>query len=172
VTLPDRDTLATYGGPMANYNDPVDPTTDEDASFRNKYAANVAMMTHTVARAARSFLGSTGGATQIADPTSGFVHDALWGDTAAVKPNATYIATGTYDVIWPATVADELAVQHTLGLRRAWAQVESSDGTLRIANAKVTGARTVRVYTYECLTANGLTYPSQLVASVITVFVL
>lgn len=168
MTLPDRDTLATYGGPMSNYSDPVDPTTDEDAAWRNKYAANVAMMTHTITRAFRSFVGGSAGATALSDPSTGFVHDSLWGDSAAVKPSATYIATGTYDVIWPATVTDELGVTHTLSLRRAKGEVESSDGTARLAIAKVTAANKVRVYTYEAVA--GLLLPSQLAGQTITVF--
>lgn len=171
MTLPDRDTLATYGGAMANYADPIDPTTDEDAAWRNKYAANVAMVTHTVTRAARSFLGSTAGASGISDPTTGFVHDAVWGDSSTVKPSATYIATGTYDVIWPATVNDELGTSHTLSLRRASANVESSDGSFRIATAKVTGARTVRVYTYAPPVVGATPSLAQLAGEVITVFV-
>lgn len=170
MTLPDRDTLATYGGPMSNYSEPVDPTVDEDAAYRNYYAANVAMMTHTITRAVRSFLGTTGGATAIADPASGLVHDALWGDGASVKPSVTHVQTGVYDAIWPASVADELGTSHTLSLRRAKAEVESSDGTCRIATAKVTGARTVRVYTFQAL-ANGTVFGSDLVGETITVFV-
>ena len=171
MTLPDRDTLATYGGPMSNYSDPIDPTTDEDAAFRNKYAANVAMMSHTIGRAARSFLGTTGGATAIADPSTGFVHDALWGDGASVKPSVTHVQTGIYDATWPSSVNDELGAAHTLTLRRAKAAVESSDGTLRIAEAKITGSQKVRIYTYEAL-ANGTVFASNLVNEVITVFVL
>lgn len=166
MTLPSRDQLSDYGGALANYPiGVVDPTTDEDASYRNKYAANVAMMTHMIPRAMRSFLGTTGGATFISDPSSGFVHDAVWGDSAAVKPQATYIATGQLDVIWPATVQDELGEQHTLSLQRAWAEIESSDTTFRAATAKVTGARTVRIYTYSGTTLTNLA------GQVITVFV-
>jgi len=165
MTLPSRDSLSSYGGRMSNYSDVVDPTTDEDAEWRNKYAANVAMSTHTVTRAFRSFLGTTGGATAVADPSTGFAHDALWGDAASVKPSVTHVQTGVYDGIWPTTVTDELDETHTLAIRRAWAQVESSDGTLRIASAKVTAAQKVRVYTYEGSSA------SDLVGEIITIFV-
>lgn len=164
------DSLSTYGGALSNYSDPIDPTTDEDAAWRNKYAANVAAMTHTVTRAARSFLGTTGGATAIADPSSGFIHDAVWGDAPSVKPSATYVATGTYDVIWPTTITDELGTTHTLSIRRAWAEVESSDGTLRLASAKVTGAQKVRVYTYAPAVAGATPTLGQLVGEVISVF--
>ncbi len=169
MTLPDRDSLSTYGGAMSNYADPIDPTTDEDAGWRNKYAGNVAMMTHTITRAFRSFLGTSGGATAIADPTTGFVHDAVWGNSPLNKPSVTQVASCTYDINWPSTVLDELDVTHSVSLSRAWAAVESSDGTLRLAEAKVTGAATVRVYTFQ--SSAGLMVPSRLVAEVITVFV-
>jgi len=171
MTLPDRDTLATYGGEMQNYSDPVDPTTDEEAVWRNKYAANVAMMTHTVTRAFRSFLGTTGGGTAISDPSSGFAHDALWGDAPSMKPSITHVATGTYDAIWPSQVLDELQQSHTLQIRRSWAQAESSDGTLRLAHAKVMSAQKVRVYTYEPATGSSPPTLADLAGQVITVFI-
>lgn len=172
LTLPDRDSLQTYGGALVNYSDAVDPTTDEDAAYRNKYAANVAMMTHTVMRAFRSFLGTTGGATAIADPSTGAVHDALWGDAAANKPSATYVSTGTYDIVWPTSVTDELGTSHTLSIRRAWAEVESSDGVFKTASAKVTAAQKVRVYTYASPSAGLAPAGSNLVGEVVTVFIL
>lgn len=171
MTLPDRDTLATYGGEMHNYSDSVDPTTDEEAEYRNKYAANVAMMTHTVTRGFRSFVGTTGGGTAIADPSSGFVHDALWGDAPSIKPAITHVATGTYDAIWPSQVRDELQQSHTLQIRRAWAGAESPDGTLRIANAKVMSAQKVRIYTYAPATASSPPTLSDLVGETINVFI-
>jgi hypothetical protein len=170
MPLPDKDTLATYGGALENYAEPIDPTTDEDAGWRNKYAANVAMMTHTVTRGARSFLGTTGGGTAISDPSSGFIHDAVWGDGAAYKPSLTHVQTGVYDAIWPSSVSDELGTTHTVNIRRAWAEVESSDGTLRIATAKVSSAQKVRVYTYERAAA-GTVSGSDLVGEIITVFI-
>jgi hypothetical protein len=166
--LPGRDNLSSYGGRMQNYSDPVDPTTDEDAEWRNKYAANVAAMTHTIPRAVRSFLGSTAGATAIADPSTGFIHDAVWGDSSIVKPSATYIATGMYDVIWPATVTDELDVTHTLTIRRAHASAET-DGVWRDAKAKVTAANKVRVFTYQATGA--APNLDQLAGEVITVWI-
>ena len=169
MTLPSRDSFDAYGGALSNYSDPVDPTTDEDAAWRNKYVANVAMMTHTITRGARSFLGTTGGATGIADPTTGFVHDNVWGDGASVKMTASYVQTGVYELTAPTAVSDELGVSHSVNIRRAWANVDSSDGTLRIANAKPSAARRITVYTYEVL-GDGTIKPSQLVGQVITAF--
>ena len=169
--LPDRDTLATYGGAKTSYSSPVDPTTDESADDRNKYAGNVAMMTQTATRAFRSFLGTTGGSTGVADPSTGFVHGAVWGDSSTVKPGVTYVSTGVADVIWPSSVSDELGDSHTLSLKRAWGEVETSDGVLRIASAKVTAANKVRVYTYAPSATGAAAALANLVGEVITVFV-
>ncbi len=145
MTLPDTDSLDTYGGALANYAEVEDPTTDEDADYRNKYAANVAMMTVTAPRAIVTFVGH---ATTPADPASGFVHAALWGSGPSVKPVVTRVGgTGHYLITYPATVDDPLAVEHTLNFRRAYAQVESA-GVMKHAAAEVTSANTVTVYTY------------------------
>lgn len=171
MTLPDRDSISTYGGALANYGAMVDPTTDEDAAWRNKYAANVAMMTHTITRSARTFLGTSGGATSVADPSTGFVHDAVWGDSSSVKPSVTHVQTGIYDIVYPSTVSDELAVDHSVAVRRAWGNVEQSDSTLRVAQAAVSSSQKVRVYTYKA-NASGQLLLDDLVGEIITVFVL
>ncbi len=162
MTLPDTDSLDTYGGALANYAEVEDPTTDESADYRNKYAANVAMMTVTVPRAIVSFVGH---ATTPADPGSGFVHGALWGSGPSVKPVVTHVSAGRYLVTYPTTVDDPLAVEHTVNFRRAVAQVESA-GVMKHATAEVTSANTVTVYTYL---ANGTL--DDLVASNITVII-
>jgi hypothetical protein len=160
--LPDTDALSTYGGALQNYSAVVDPTTDEDADSRNTYAGNVAMMTHTIVRAIRSF---TGDSASPGDPGSGLIHDAVWGNDPGDKSSVANAGTGIYDLTWPATVLDELGNSHSIDFRRAWAQVEQSDGTFRAAHAKVTGPNTVRVYTYSGTTLNDLS------TQVITVFV-
>ena len=168
MTLPDRDALSTYGGALDNYGQMTDPTTDEDAAWRNKYVANVAMMTHTVTRAVRSFLGTSGGATSIADPSTGFIHDAVWGDSSTVKPSVTHVQTGIYDIVYPSTVSDELAADHSVVVRRAWGNVEQSDSTLRIASPAVSASQKVRVYTYKA-NASGQLILDDLVGETITV---
>lgn len=151
--LPGIDSLATYGGQLANYAPVEDPTTDEDAAWRNLYASNVAGATHTLPRALRSFVGH---GTAPTDPPSGFVHDAVWGSANGVKPPVVRFGAGIVDLTWPSTVVDELGQTHSLNFRRALAQVESSDGTFRAAHAKVTGPNTVRVYLYSGTTLNDL----------------
>lgn len=151
MTLPDVDSLSTYGGALSDYSPVVDPATDESAVFRNKYAANVAMMTQTAARALRSFVGQT--AAEPIDPTVGFVHAAVWGAGPSVKPTLARTSGGVWTVTWPATVNSELSsalasqgggATHTVNLRRAFAQVECQ-GTKFDATARVTAANVVEV---------------------------
>jgi hypothetical protein len=142
MTLPDVDSISTYGGALQDYSPVVDPTTDESAAFRNKYAANVAMATHTNVRAMRSFVGVEDDEPE--DPVVGLVHDAVWGAAPSLKPTVVRDAEGVWTVTWPATVNDELAAQHTVNLRRALAQVECTS-TLRHATARVVAANEVEV---------------------------
>lgn len=155
MVLPDKDSFNAYGGPLSNYSPVVDPTTDEDARSRNRYAANVAMMTHTAVRAMRSFVGVDDGDP---DDPGGFVHDAVWGSAPSVKPSVVRVEEGVWDLTWPATVDSALSSAtvaqgggsaHTVNFQRALAQVESEDGSFKLACAKVTGANTVRVYGYS-----------------------
>lgn len=142
MTLPDIDALTTYGGALNNYAPVMDPTTDEDVSFRNKYATNVAMMTHMIPRAMRSFVGVTAAAPT--DPLTGFVHDALWGNGTALKPVLSRTSTGLWKCTWSATVTDELGVSHTVNFRRADAQVECGS-TKCDATAVVTAPNEVTI---------------------------
>lgn len=162
MTLPDSDTIDTFGGALVNYAEVEDPTTDESADYRNKYVADVAMMTVTAPRAIVTF---TGHATTPGDPASGFVHAAMWGSSPGVKPVVTHVGTGHYLITSPATVDDPLEVEHTLNFRRAYAQVESA-GVMKHATAERTSANTITVYTYNAAAAL-----NDLVGSNITVFI-
>lgn len=142
MTLPDVDSLSTYGGALNDYSPVIDPTTDESAAYRNKYAANVAMLTHTAARAMRSFVGATGATPT--DPVSGFVHDAVWGNTAPLKPVVARTSAGLWTVTWAASVNDELAVAHTVNFRRARVAVECG-ATLFHVTCAVTAANVITV---------------------------
>ncbi len=152
MTLPDVDSLATYGGPLSDYSPVVDPTTDESAVFRNKYTANVAMMTQTAVRAIRSFIAQTG--ADPIDPVIGFVHAAVWGAGPALKPAVERQSTGIWLVTWPETVQSELSpalpsqgggLMHSVNLRRAKAEVELAGATKYEATARVLAANVVEV---------------------------
>lgn len=173
--LPNPASLDRYGGPKANYSAVIDPTTDEDAKHRNEYVSDVAMLTQTSACAIRSFVGVDG--ANPTDPVSGFIHAAMWGSAPADKPTVTRASEGVYDVTYPETVNTPLASESeelgggsaavvALNFRRAEAQVQCSDGTLRHARAEVTSPNTVRV---RCWTAAGAL--DDLAGEVITVWV-
>ena len=151
MTLPDVDDLDTLGGAFADYDNVEDPTTDLGAAFYNKNNANTAMMTQTAARAICTFVG---GAVP-ADPGSGFVHAAVWGGSAPVKPVVANTGTGVYTVTWPASVNDELAVSHTVNLRRGHTAVEG--GTPYITTTEITSANvaTVRIFDATGTLSNG-----------------
>ncbi len=160
--FPDSSSLDDYGGALVNYAEVEDPTTDEDAAFRNQYASDTACMTVTAPRAIVTFVGH---ATTPADPSTGFVHAAGWGSGPSVKPVVTHVSTGRYLITYPATVNDPLVVSHTLNFRRAIAQVETA-GVMKSACAERTSANTITVYTY-----NAAGTLNDLVASNITVVV-
>lgn len=152
MTLPDVDSLSSYGGALSDYSPVVDPTTDESAVFRNRYAANVAMMTQTACRAMCSFVGQA--VADPIDPSVGFVHAAVWGAGPSLKPAVTRSNTGIWLVTWPDTVSSELTsaltsqgggVSHTVNLRRAKASVELSGSSKFDATARVTAANVVEV---------------------------
>lgn len=151
MPLPDISSLASYGGAMSNYSAVVDPTTDEDAKYRNRYACDVAMMGHTAARAICRFTAANG--SNPSDPT-GFVHDALWGSLVAVKPTVARTNEGIWTVTWPSTVDDELTdedasigggVTHSVSIRTAIAQGTAVAGVLKHAVAEVTSSTVVTV---------------------------
>lgn len=123
MTAPDIDSLATYGGAMADYESVQDPTTDLAAAYWNKLAASVAAMTHTAPRAVRRFVGH---ATTPADPSSGLVHDSQWGSSSGVKPTVTRNGTGDITITWTSSQTDELGVSHTLNLRYAKGYAEGA----------------------------------------------
>jgi hypothetical protein len=163
VTLPDIDALATYGGALNNYAPVEDPSTDEDAGYRNKYATNVAAATHTVCRAWCAFVGK---ASSPPDDPSSNVHDSVWGNLLGVKPTVARTGPGVYTITWPTSVNDELGVAHTVNLRRCWPpNIEGA--TPYEATATVTSPNVVTVRTFTV----GTSTPNDAVGATITVFV-
>lgn len=158
--LPDISDINSYGGVKVNDGLIVDINTEEDANDRNEYVGDLAGMTHTIARAWCSFIP---GASPT-DPSTN-VHDAVWGGGASVKPVVTKNGIGDYTVTWPTTVPDALAVNHTLGIRRAWMSVEGA--TPLYQTVTVASANSVRVRLYA---TSGSASDASL-TSVVTVFI-
>lgn len=151
MPLPDISSIDDFGGPIANYAAVTDPTTDEDAKFRNRYACDVAMMGHTAPRAFVRFVAVDGGAPT--DPAT-FVHDALWGSALAVKPVVARTGEGVWTVTWPTTVDDELTaddpslgggVTHSVNIRFAAPFCTAVAGVLKFVTAEVTSPNVVTV---------------------------
>lgn len=162
--------LDDYGGPMANYADVVDPNTDEDAKFRNRYACDTAMLTHVSPVAIFRFITVAGGAPT--EPT--FVHDARWGNSAFVKPIVARTGTGVWTVTWPSLVDDDMTqfdpsvgggVQHSVNFRTAEARATPVAGVLKHAAATVTAPNIITVNGYL---ANGTA--DDIAGSTVTVF--
>jgi hypothetical protein len=144
MTLPDSDSLSTYGGAFADYGvSVVDPTTDQAAADYNKMAASVAMMTNTAIRAWAIFTtAATTGAMVLQS------HGAVWG--TSVAPTLSRNTTGTFDVTWPSTVTDELSVSHTVNIRGVLHPNPYGSGFVH-AQASRQAANVVRVYTFSIL---------------------
>lgn len=152
MPLPDISSIDDFGGPKANYAPVTDPTTDEDAADRNRYACDVAMMGHTAPRGFVRFVTTNGAAPT--DPASN-VHDALWGSAVGVKPVVARSAEGVWTVTLPTTVNDELTLEaaaalgggetHTVNVRTAIAQATAVAGVLVHAVAEVTSANVITV---------------------------
>jgi hypothetical protein len=157
--LPGTDALTDYGGPLNNYAPIVDASTDEDAGWRNLYAMNVAMMTHTACRAWCAFVAGS----SPSDPVSN-VHDSLWGNGVSVKPVVAHTGTGVWTITWLSSITDELGNSHAVNLRRCWAAVGGT--TAYQVNVDVTSPNVVTVRAFTV----GTSTPNDATGATITVF--
>jgi len=120
MTLPAKDSLATYGGALRNYLGGVtDPTTDRDAGAMNRALTSLAGSTHTIARAYVRFRLNGAQAPLLME------HDAVWGESPDVAPILAHIAVGQIRVTWPPSVFDELGDPHVVIIRAGWAQIRT-----------------------------------------------
>ena len=145
MTLPDADSLSTYGGPYANYGiGPVDPTTDLDANLFNKALANVAMMSRMVDRC--DVLITTNATGLTATVTS---WEAMWKGVTTTAPTVARSGTGIWTLTWPTAVQDELLVSHTLNLTSA------AGAALGATALHVQAQASANVLTFYVFTAGG-----------------
>lgn len=159
MTLPAVASLDTYGGILEDFAPVEDPVTDESATYRNQYVADVAGMTQTAYRAWVAFEGH---ATTPADPDSD-VHGAVWGDGNDVKPTVEHDSTGVYIITWPEEVTDELLEEQTVNLRRCSWNVEGTTPFTCTATVTAPNEVTLRVFDMAGVANNG-------VATVFTVY--
>jgi hypothetical protein len=106
MTLPNRDSLSTFGGTLgAGYTDfsaPIDPTTDLPAASLNQALADVAAMTRTAVRAWARFTPAGSSTPVLVN------HWALWGTGSPVAPVVARTTTGIFTVTWPVQVQDDI----------------------------------------------------------------
>lgn len=141
MTVPDIDSLNSYGGALNNYAPVEDPTTDRDANAANKAYASTAAMTQTTTRAwARLVCAASTGALALATTNP---NDGLWPNINANLPTLLRNGTGDFTLTWPVTVLDSMGVSHSLNFRAARVMIE---GTLfGFANAEAETANSIRV---------------------------
>lgn len=105
--LPEVQSYDGLGGDIIDYAAVVDPETDLPAEASNETRADVAAMTRMIGRAFVSF--DNGGEVSI--------HDAVWGNSDAVKPVVAVLSAGRYTITWPSSVTDARATSHPVNLR-------------------------------------------------------
>lgn len=149
MTLPDSDTLGTYGGATTDAAPVVNPLTDRPASAVNQAYGSTAMMTRTAIKAWARFTTNNQSTATILS------HEEQWaqlmpGTSGPVITGAG--SAGLLTITYPTTVFDEIPQGspgsnpgHSLQLRAAWANVEITTGTFLQATAKVTAANVVTV---------------------------
>lgn len=137
MTLPDVDSLDTYGGELNDYRPVVDPTTDRAAAAANQAYASIAMATHVVPRAIVRV-------TQAATVVTVAYHDAVWGDALAVKPTVVRNSAGNYTVTWATSFDDELGVSHSTDFKCVMsATIETSGTALAFKVSKTANTATI-----------------------------
>ena len=144
--LPDETSPTTYGPPLRDYDEVVDPETEISYSKLEALAVDVSACTYVVPRAFA--------VVDVSGPTV-TAHAANWGSAAGVIPTVTATATGRYVVTWAAANYDmnptvSRQVSRTLNIRAAHAVVNQSDGDVYAASTiavELTSANSVTVIT-------------------------
>jgi hypothetical protein len=113
MTLPSRDSLATFGGTLGagyvDYSPVLDPTVDMPAAAGNQALSDVAMLTRTAVRAWARFTPAGTGTPVLVS------NWALWGTGSGAQPAVARSGVGIYTLTWPATVTDDLTVSSAAG---------------------------------------------------------
>lgn len=142
MTLPSKDSFATYGGVKFDFIDVVDPTTDRSATEMNVALASLSMMTRTCPKAIVTFGGTR------TNPTI-YYHEAIWGNSSDLKPTVTDGGSaGIYGIQWPPTVTDPLDEDHDLDIKAVWISCNYT-GAVVICNANIEYSNSVVIYTAD-----------------------
>src|SRR5271169_4903419 len=111
--LPESSSFDDFGGAKINYSDPVDDTTDRDASEVNGVFCDVAMMSRA---AVRGWLRMTLSASTptLASTTS---WNTTWKGSTSTPPVLARSTTGVFTITFPTTVNDENGDSHTVNIQ-------------------------------------------------------
>jgi hypothetical protein len=147
---PETPSLDTFGAPYEDADSTVDPETEMAAEYMNRLVAQVAMLSHTAPKAWARFTISGSTATCVA-------HNAVWGDTNAVKPTATRVMVGQWGVAWAASYDDLQSTPESHSVSIGACHVEPY-GNVVYHNSKPNTANTVTALFYNA--AGTLTDPT------------
>jgi len=143
MTLPASDSYDTYGGELVDYSAVEDPTTDLPASASNQARASSAALTNTAFRAIMVFYIDASN-----NPVIKYFN-SVWDNDLSDAPTISYVAAGTYDIEFPATVVDLRGQTQNLNLLGAWANPDVVNGNGYLTTVNKTGANTFRVYNWS-----------------------
>lgn len=151
MSLPDTDSLPTFGGALKDYSPVVDATTDRAAAGANQAYADTAFASHLVPRCAARVTLSSGAPVLVS-------RDEGWNNGLNAVPAYARTTNGIYTATYPTTVMDEIpaglpgynAAGHILNLRYAWAIALVGTGSTGWVDCKavVTAANVITLYFY------------------------
>jgi len=144
-TLPSSLSYAELAGPINDYSDVVDPTTDLPAEVSNIERAAVAAMSRMVPRLYVEWSN---------DGTVGTVldFDSVVGNSDAYKPTFTKVGTGIWRLTFSAYVTDLMGNSQAWNFRHATSEARSSS-PLHLQSIRA-AANIIDVYIWSLPTAN------------------
>ena len=143
--LPEVTDPETYGPPLNDYDEIVDPTTELSAAKLEALAVDVSAMTYVVPR----------GWVRVSSGSSPTIvsHSGVWGGTEALKPTLTRLGTGHYYIVFASQYYDinptvSRRVQRYLNIRAASVTVfHSALDSFRVGQVYAMTSNSVEVVT-------------------------
>lgn len=151
MTLPDKDTFNTFGGPKNNYAAVEDATTDRDATMANYAYCDTAMMSRMIPRAWTTLVTAGTGAPTLATTNP---WEAVWKQATTTAPALARTAVGTYTITWPTLVNDEGTMlgappqSHAINFVHANGWAESGTTAVQV-QCVVTAGNIITVYAFN-----------------------
>ena len=137
MTVPDLDSLSTYGGTTVDYSPPWDPRYQKSSQFYCKALSAAAGLTQTMPRAVLT----------ISSSPAVTASKTLWSNGAGAAITVATSSAGVYVVTFPTTVYDDItsgypgytSAGHTVNLRAGWASVTRGTSADYVAQCNVSG---------------------------------